>query len=335
MKETDAFDIVKRSMRNARMPHAYIVIGNPRAVGLRFAENVAALLLCADPETKAGTAGPCGRCDHCQNVAHKRHADIFCIEPELKSRVIGIDVMREAFLPWVMKGSYAGGWKIGTILFADRMNDAAANAFLKTLEEPPERTLFLLVTDKPDALLPTIISRCQRLDLSSGRIPPASPWRERVGEILARHSSATELRAFATAGRFVDLFADITAEAETQAKDARRNADPDDEETEDTHKARVSTRSKEMRQSVYEALKDWYRDLLVLASAPPSEAALPHDSATLFYPEYRDQLAAKAAKLTPHTALQNLGFIDDLVRQIEVRFIRETIAFPYWFARLK
>ena len=62
-------------------------------------------------------------------------------------------------------GKCGGGWKAGVISGADRMQVEAANAFLKTLEEPPPRTIFLMMTDQPDAMLPTITSRSQRIDL--------------------------------------------------------------------------------------------------------------------------------------------------------------------------
>ena len=61
--------------------------------------------------------------------------------------------------------AFSGGWKVGVVVGADRLEAEAANAFLKTLEEPPGKTLFLLLTDQPDAVLPTIVSRAQRIDL--------------------------------------------------------------------------------------------------------------------------------------------------------------------------
>jgi len=73
--------------------------------------------------------------------------------------------MRERIVEPMSTTAFSGGWKVGVVIGADRMEVEAANAFLKTLEEPTPQTLFLLLTDAPDAILPTIVSRSQRIDL--------------------------------------------------------------------------------------------------------------------------------------------------------------------------
>ena len=322
MNEEDAFEIVRHSFENGRMPHAYIVAGSPRGNGLRLAEKIAAFLLCPNK------IRPCMNCADCENAIHHRHADTLWIEPEKKSRIISVDVIREVLLHWAESGSYAGGWKICVVLFADRLNDNSANAFLKTLEEPAEKTLFLLVTDKPESLLTTVISRCQRLDLNEGRIPPAEPWRGRVGEILAKHSNASALRVFATAGSLVDLFDEIKEVAEKMSATEHRTSEM--EEDEDIVNAWISARSKEMRQAVFEAIKDWYRDILVLASCEGQ-----HDGVPIFFDEHRDVLLEKASKTPVRRAIQYVSFVDDMMTHIEVRNIRENLVFPYWFTWLK
>ena len=152
MNPSEVFEIVKQSFKNGRMPHAYIVCGSPRGNGIAMAETISAFMLCTDDAKR-----PCRVCDACLNALAHKHVDAIWIEPEKKSRIISVDAMRKQIVSWEEKGSYAGGWKIAVVLFADRLNDNAANAFLKTLEEPGERTLFLLVTDKPEALLPKTV----------------------------------------------------------------------------------------------------------------------------------------------------------------------------------
>ncbi len=98
-------------------------------------------------------------------VRARTHPDLAVLEPEGRSRTIHIKSMRERIVEPMAASSYSGGWKAGIIVGADRMEAAAANAFLKTLEEPPQRTLFLLLSDAPGAILPTILSRTQRIDL--------------------------------------------------------------------------------------------------------------------------------------------------------------------------
>lgn len=110
--------------------------------------------------------------DHAQ-VESESHPDIVILRPQGKSRTIKMERgkddtgpgMKDGLLEFMEKTSYSGGWKVGIIESADRMNESAANAFLKTLEEPTARTLFLLTTDQPDSIMPTIISRTQRIDL--------------------------------------------------------------------------------------------------------------------------------------------------------------------------
>ena len=89
------------------------------------------------------------------------------VRPRMKSRRIGVDEIRD--LEQTLHLAAPGGaCKVGVIVEADRMNDQAANAFLKTLEEPPQNTLLLLLTANPQRLLPTILSRCVRIPLLGG-----------------------------------------------------------------------------------------------------------------------------------------------------------------------
>lgn len=334
-----AFDIVRRSLANGRLPHAYLLCGDPRGAGSDLAGRVCSLLLC-DRRADAPDAAPCLACKSCRSVASGTHPDVLTVEPEKKSRVISMAAVTESFLPWAAKMSYLGGWKIGRILFADRLNESSANAILKTLEEPPDRTLFLLATDKPEALLPTIVSRCHRLDLSVGRVPPAEPWRSRVGEILARHANSSMLRVMATAARLHALFEEIKGLAEEQVSErlkSQREADPNaafvDGEVE---KALVSVREKELRDAVYRSIQDWYRDLLVVASLRETGAAAAGGpEPPLCFPEHRAALAAKAARTPVRLAQRYVEFAGKIQQQIEVRFIADTVVFPHWLAWMK
>ena len=320
MTTSDAFTLIRASHKNGRLPHAIILAGEPRGAGAALAVDVCRLLLC-----RAGNASPpCGVCDECGQAGRRVHPDTLWIEPEKKSRVIGVDTIRDDILPWAASGSYSGGWKICVILFADRLNESAANAFLKTLEEPVEHTLFLLVTDSPEILLPTILSRCQRINLSEGRHPPAEPWRAKTQAILAAHSTASALRVYATAGSLADLFEEIKARAEELGKEQRKNSEI--EEDAETAAAWVSSRTKEMRSAVFATINEWYRDILVCAAG---------GNAGFFNPEYSEIIASKAAACEPKLAIQFIKMADEMMSQIENRNIRETLVFPYWFTWLK
>ena len=106
-------------------------------------------------------------------ISSRSHPDVAWLEPQGRSRTIKVERgkdddgpgMRDGIVEPMSVTSFSGGWKAGVISGADRMRNEAANAFLKTLEEPPPKTIFLMTTDQPDAMMSTILSRSQRVDL--------------------------------------------------------------------------------------------------------------------------------------------------------------------------
>lgn len=135
--------------------HAYLLTG-PGGTGKRSAAQ-----LCTMARSPWGEHKPSGACGHARRVL-SRHASGPChtVVPEKGKQIIGVGVMRE-MLDTVAVKSFEDGAKVILIPQAERMNAAAQNCLLKTLEEPPERTVFFLITDQPAALLPTIVSRCR------------------------------------------------------------------------------------------------------------------------------------------------------------------------------
>ena len=110
--------------------------------------------------------GACGQCKQCQLFASETHSDFICVQPEEKSRYIKVDAIRSV-TEFLAKSSLQGGAKVAIIEPAEALNVNAANALLKTLEEPASKTYILLVSHSPGRLLPTIKSRCQHLELAS------------------------------------------------------------------------------------------------------------------------------------------------------------------------
>jgi DNA polymerase-3 subunit delta' len=126
-----------------------------RHYAVRFAHG----LLCESP---LESHLPCGRCRSCLLLAAGSHPDYLLVEPAEEGKAIGIDAIREVAEFQALKSQY-GGQRIVQLQPADRLNTNAANALLKTLEEPAGNTVLLLTTDRPMALLPTIRSRCQQI----------------------------------------------------------------------------------------------------------------------------------------------------------------------------
>ena len=149
---------IRRGYVAGRMGHAYIIHGEPRGNARELALGILRLLMCEN------TPEACGSCSSCKRVSDLSHPDCHWVEPQKKSRVIGVDDVR-GLLHSVYQSAFEGGWKAVVIAAADRMNPQAANAFLKTLEEPPAQTILFLLTNSPTSLLPTIVSRCQTIKL--------------------------------------------------------------------------------------------------------------------------------------------------------------------------
>ncbi len=177
-----------RRVAAQRLPHALMLAG-PAGVGKGlFAERLARALLCThrDDEGEA-----CGRCAACQLYAAGTHPDIRRVAPEEEGKAIRIDAVRDAIGNLTLKSQY-GGYKIALLTPADRMNNAAANALLKTLEEPAPQTLLVLVCARPAALPATVRSRCQRVNF-------AAPPREQALDWLQRHEVSSAERALEVA----------------------------------------------------------------------------------------------------------------------------------------
>ncbi len=150
-----------RMSGDQKLPHALLLSGH-KGIGKRhFAEAMASFLLCLSPVNKV----PCGRCKGCElNLAHT-HPDFFLLEPEEPSRVIKIDQVRR-LTEFVSKTSQQGGRKVALINPVETLNVNAANALLKSLEEPSGDTVLLLVSQAPTQIMATIRSRCQQLEFA-------------------------------------------------------------------------------------------------------------------------------------------------------------------------
>ncbi len=162
----------RRSLRRGRLGSTFLFVGPP-GIGKRlFAEKLAQTLLCAN--VPAEEMAPCGRCDSCLQVAAHAHPDLYYVEkPPDKSfipleKFIGDDAhrMREGLCHDISLKPFMGGRKVAIIDDADHLNEESANCLLKTLEEPPPRSVLILIGSSADKQLPTIRSRCQTVRFS-------------------------------------------------------------------------------------------------------------------------------------------------------------------------
>jgi DNA polymerase-3 subunit delta' len=159
-----------QSLRCGRLPHALLIHEAPGGGGDWLASWVAQLVLCQARERQ-----PCGVCVACRRVAALQHPDLTLLRTSEESRQIRIEQVRELTAELALT-SHAGGYKVALITPADALNRFAANALLKTLEEPPARTLLMLVSTQPSRLPPTVLSRCQRLRLRAPTRTESLAW---------------------------------------------------------------------------------------------------------------------------------------------------------------
>ena len=166
-----------RLRTNNQLAHAYLIAGSA-GLGLRFfAEKFAHLLLCAQPD--AGRT--CAECKQCVLNANNQHPDLLRVRPERTSRVVKVEQIREAS-EFLSMTSHAGGPKIVIIEQSHQMNTSAANALLKTLEEPNPDSYLLLMTESVSSMMATVRSRCQRLQFEVPRFDESLEWLQ--GQLL-------------------------------------------------------------------------------------------------------------------------------------------------------
>lgn len=194
------YDIARNWLgRRERFAHAWLIHGL-KGIGKRqFALAAAASLLCESPEQ--GLA--CGHCPACHWVAGGNHPDLRQIRPDAVAYEEGAETFQESddsaavakktpsaeirvdqlrvLNSWFNTATHRGGWRVAVLYPAHALNIISANALLKLLEEPPEHTVFLLVADAPDRLLPTLLSRCRRLPLAVPREAESVQWLQEQG----------------------------------------------------------------------------------------------------------------------------------------------------------
>ncbi|TVQ97387.1 MAG: DNA polymerase III subunit delta' [Deltaproteobacteria bacterium] len=183
--------VLRRAVAGGRLHHASLFTG-PSGVGKRIAARaLAALLQCEQRPVSDGLPDACGTCPHCRRVRDGIHPDVIDVSPD--GRFIRIEQVRELTASTRFR-PYEGRVRVVIVHGAEAMKAESANALLKTLEEPGGETVFILLSDRPHQLLPTIRSRCQpvrfaRLD------------RQTVVDLLRREGvSAAEAEVLAELG---------------------------------------------------------------------------------------------------------------------------------------
>jgi DNA polymerase-3 subunit delta' len=273
-------ELLQRSLERGRLAHGYLFTGHQLDQLEGLARTLAKTLNCLHPVKRGGVAVDCcDRCLSCQKIEHGNHADVFWVRPESKLRQIRIRqiVRREnspsrVLLDAVNLKPTESQYKVAIIVAADRMNEEAANAFLKTLEEPPPHSVLILLTTEPQRMLETILSRCLRLNFAAEGPQQLAPAQL---EWLATFSDMAAIDQKSLLGRYrlMDVLlkrlnaAKETIEEMLTARSPLEKYEDAEEELKDKWeqelKAAIEAEYRRQRADFLLALQWWLRDVWV------------------------------------------------------------------------
>lgn len=210
--QDDVIDQFRRRARGGRLGASFLFVG-PEGIGKRaFAIRLAQSLLCP---TGREELSACGSCPSCQQIESRTHSDFRLVDRPADRTMIPIEAfigdrehrMREGLCPWIARKPTAGSRRVAVIDDADDISAEAANSLLKTLEEPPPKSVLILIGTSAARQLPTIRSRCQLVRFHSLSA-------ESVAKVLAREGMAPT------------MVADVVRLSEGSLTRARTLADP-------------------------------------------------------------------------------------------------------------
>ena len=190
--QQESWNLVIKQFQGGKMSHAYMLRGEADTGKRYFATRLAQFLLCRSPIADSA----CGECSICRLNEAGNNPDLLLIEAEDGGKVIKVDQIRE-LKSFLETSSHAFGRRIIIIDTAESLGISSANALLKGLEEPPTDVLFLLLADRPKAVLPTIASRCQIINLPKPVLWQSLAW---LGEEIKETTSELELLLELTQG---------------------------------------------------------------------------------------------------------------------------------------
>ncbi|HXF09283.1 MAG TPA: DNA polymerase III subunit [Desulfuromonadaceae bacterium] len=309
-KDAHGVQLLQRSLARRRLGHAYLFSGDRLEDLEQLARTLAKTLNCRNPVREEGAAVDCcDECLSCRNIDNHTHADIHWARPESRSRLITIDQTRELMREIQLKPTDAD-YKVAILVAADRLNPQAANAFLKTLEEPPPRSVLILLSTEPYRLLETILSRCLRLNFAGGKQrelnSDESAWLEKFGAL-----AAGEQKSLLGRYRLLDVVLQKLTEIRAGTDETLTSASPlqkyDDvekelrEKWEDELAAAVEAEYRRRRTELLSLIQRWLRDVWLHTLASGKEL--------MNFPKIAGAEAV-AKRISPGQALENLQTIE-------------------------
>jgi len=312
--KTQGVELLQRSLARGRLGHAYLFAGDQLEELERLARTLAKTLNCQQPVKTGGVATDCcDECSSCRKIDSDSHADIHWARPESKSRVITVEQTRDLMREIQLKPAEAR-YKVAVIAGADRLNVQAANAFLKTLEEPPARSVMILLSTEPQRMLETTLSRCLRLnffgDGTRSNDPAQTEWLAHFGAL-----AASEQKSLLGRYRLLDALLQRLGEIKTRVEEALTARSPlqqhDEvekdlrEKWEDELTAAVEAEYRRQRAEAILLVQWWLRDVWLRTLAA--------GEGLLKFPDLSGAEAV-ARRITPRQALENLQTLEQTQR---------------------
>ena len=305
----DAAALLRRAHAQDRIGHAYFISGPAGSGKKNLAREICALV-------------------HGPSADPFAAADVHLVQPESKSRRIVIEQIRDLERELHLRSMF-GAKKIGIILDADRLQIQAANAFLKTLEEPPKNSLLLLLSTLPEQLPETIISRCIDLRLKATSVPPLTPLQRSLLGALQNHAGL-EKPALPEIFRLVRAFTELLAQAkETIATEDAAAFKAEEQhyrnttesrgwldDREEHFKALTEAKYRQVRLELLEILDGWWADVL----------RHQHGAPALDLAEAAPDTATLATRLTPANCLRRTAAIETLREHLGNPGVQEQLA---------
>lgn len=328
--------VLQRSLDRGRLGHAYLFTGDTLGPLEALARTLAKTLNCLNPRRGAGGAAldSCDRCPVCRRVDGGQHPDVHWVRPESKTRVVTIEQMRDLMEEVHLKPTESR-FKAAVIVGADRMNPQAANAFLKTLEEPPPGSVLVLLSTEPHRILETILSRCLRLNVAPGGRPRFEPgqlaWLAGFSEVAAGEQKSL-MNRYQLLGTLMNRLAEARAAIEkalSATSPLERYADAEPElrdKWEDELSAAVEAEYRRQRAELLVALQWWFRDVWLRSLAVSADLSC--------FPQWKEAIDQVARRVSPEEAAANLKVLEQTQRLLHTN-VQEALALEVGLLKLR